>query len=50
MGTISILRMEKVHQITSFVHLKYKLNPLSNQISTGTNSSNSKEDVVSKEI
>jgi hypothetical protein len=42
--------MKKIHQVTPFVRLKYKLNPLSNQISTGTNSSNSKEDVVSKEI
>jgi len=50
MGTISFLCMKKVHQITSFVRLKYKLDPLSNQISTGTNSSNSKEDVVGKEI
>ena len=50
MGTISFLCMKKVHQVTYFVPLKYKLDPLSNQISTGTNSSNSKEDVVGKEI
>ena len=47
---ICLLRMNEIHQHASFLLIRNIFNPLGNEISARTHSSNSQEDIIRQEI